>query len=354
MEVKNDCIFFRGDIPCVPNKKKGYRCTCLDYKKIENTILVIKLAAIGDIIRTTPLLRKLRKIYPNSYITWLTYTPEIISDEWVDRILKVTPENIELLKNTPFDWLINLDKDPIAISLTNSVEAKKKSGFIIDEFGHAKPISSEAEYDKWLTGLFDDVNKNNTKNYVQEIFEIAGFEFSGEEYILELRKDSYTWDIDKTKKVIGLNTGCGGRWISRLWPVEHWIELSKLLINNGFEVILLGGEQENERNIEISEQSGAKYLGHYPLPVFISLMDKCDLIVSAVTMAMHLAIGLRKKVIIFNNIFNKNEFYLYNRGEIVEPDFDCDCFFTPVCPNNCMQYIYPEVVCKHIKKLIMS
>jgi heptosyltransferase-2 len=30
---------------------------------------------------------------------------------------------------------------------------------------------------KYLTGLFDDVNKANTKNYLQEIFEICGMNF---------------------------------------------------------------------------------------------------------------------------------------------------------------------------------
>ena len=76
----------------------------------------------------------------------------------------------------------------------------------------------------------------------------------------------------------------------------------------------------------------------------MDLLNRCDTIVTAVTMAMHLAVGLGKIVILFNNIFNRNEFYLYNRGEILEPDFDCDCYFTPVCPNNCMQYLKPEKV----------
>ena len=255
------------------------------------------------------------------------------------------------LKQIEFDWLINLDKDGIAISLANSINAKKKSGFTIDEFGHAKPISSAAEEHKWLTGLFDDLNKQNTKHYVQEIFEICGYEFNDEEYILEVESSGKTWDIDKSKKIIGLNTGCGGRWTSRLWPTEHWIKLATDLLSNGYEVILLGGEQEDEKNKFIQKESGAKYFGFFPLKVFMDLLNQCDTIVSAVTMAMHLAVGLQKNLILFNNIFNRNEFYLYGRGEILEPDFDCDCYFTPVCPNNCMQYLKPEKVLDTINRL---
>jgi len=119
MQVHSDCIFFKGDIPCRPHKQHGYHCEdCPEYTEITDKILIIKLGAIGDVIRTTPLLRKIRKDFPKAYITWLTYSPDILpignSDSnkpWINRILSATPENIELLKQINFDWLINLDKD---------------------------------------------------------------------------------------------------------------------------------------------------------------------------------------------------------------------------------------------------
>jgi len=81
-------------------------------------------------------------------------------------------------------------------------------------------------------------------------------------------------------------------------------------------------------------------------------MNHCDLVVTAVSMAMHLTIGLNKKIVLFNNIFNKNEFELYGLGEILEPDYDCTCYFSPICPNNCMQYLKPERVLETIKRLL--
>ena len=352
MIIHQDCINFRGDIPCKPHKKSGCHCdNCLEYKAVSEIILIIKLGAIGDVIRTTPLLHALRKEHPNAYIYWFTYTPEIVPGEFVQRSLSVTSENIELLKNINFDWVINLDKDPIAIALTAAVKANKKSGFTTDRFGHAIPIATESERHKWLTGLFDDLNKANTKHYVEEIFEIAGFKFNDEEYIIDLTSTSKPFSINKNKKVIGLNTGCGGRWVSRLWPIDYWIKLSSDLLNAGYEVVLLGGQQEDERNMQIQKISGAKYFGYFPLPVFVNLMNECDLIVSAVSMAMNIAIALEKELVLFNNIFNKNEFYLYNRGVILEPDFNCPCYFTPVCPNDCMQYLYPEKVFDAIREL---
>jgi len=352
MNIKTDCRLYKGDIPCKPHKEFGVHCEdCTYYKKISINVLIIKLGAIGDVIRTTPLLRKLRAVHPDANIYWLTYSPAILSFDWVDNIVQVSPENLEIIKAIDFNWVINLDKDKIAVALTKSIIADKKSGFTMDNFGNAHPISNKAEEHKWLTGIFNDISKQNTKHYVQEIFEICGFDFNNEEYILELKDDKTGWSIDKSKKIIGLNTGCGGRWTSRLWPNEYWIELASNLLKDGYEVIFLGGEQEHEKNIMLSKKSGGKYFGHFTLDKFISLVNECDLVVTAVTMAMHIAMGLKKKTIIFNNIFNKNEFYLYNRGIILEPEFECDCYYTPVCSNNCMQYIYPEKVLDSISHL---
>ncbi|MCX8105114.1 MAG: glycosyltransferase family 9 protein [Ignavibacterium album] len=352
MVIKNDCFHFKGDIPCLPHKKYGFHCdSCDQYKKIEHQFLIIKLGAIGDVIRTTPILRKIRKEFPNAYIYWLTYSPEILSDEWVNKKLQVNVENIELIKQIEFDWLIVLDKDPLAISLSNQIKAKRKSGFTIDKFGRPAPISTEAEEHKWLTGIFDDISKKNQKSYPEEMFDIIGFGFSDEEYIVEV-VEKYEWNLDYNKKIIGLNTGCGGRWSSRLWPNEYWVDLAVKLKNNGYEVVFIGGEQEHSKNLELASLSGCKYFGHFELKKFTSLMNEFDLIVTAVTMAMHLAIGLKKKVLIFNTIFNKNEFYLYGRGEIIEPEEKCDCYYSPVCPHDSMKKITPDKVVNAIEKLL--
>ncbi|GAB6283120.1 MAG: hypothetical protein STSR0008_18760 [Ignavibacterium sp.] len=174
MIIKTDCRYLKGDIPCAPHKQYGFHCeNCRKYKrKIDQNILIIKLGAIGDVIRTTPILRKIKNVLPNAYINWLTYSQEVLSSNWVYKILDMKFENIELIKQIEFDCFIVLDKDPFAISLSKQILAKKKSGFTIDVFGRAKPISSKAEEHKWLTGIFDDLSRKNTKHYVQEIFDI--------------------------------------------------------------------------------------------------------------------------------------------------------------------------------------
>lgn len=130
--------------------------------------------------------------------------------------------------------------------------------------------------------------------------------------------------------------------------------MAKDLKQEGYGVLLLGGEQEEEKNIRIAKNSGAFYPGHFPLNKFISLIDQCDLIVTAVTMALHIAIGLEKKIVLFNNIFNKSEFELYGLGEILEPDVDCKGCYKKFCDRDCMNLIRVDDVHRVCKKLIKT
>lgn len=350
----SDCRYFKGYIPCKPHKEKGYHCeTCPEYSKVNKRILIIKLGAIGDVIRTTPLLTKLWETEPAAEIWWLTYSPEIVPAK-VDHVLGFNLESLSTIRNITFDLIINLDKDFQACALASEIDSDDTWGYVLQN-GRPAPANNKAEH-KFITGLFDDISKANTKNYMDEIFEICGWQFDYEEYLLDV-DESFEWDIPNDgKKIIGLNTGCGARWVSRLWDNKYWIELINLLQAKGYFPMLLGGSQEHENNLLLQKKTGAYYPGHFTLKEFISLMNQCDGIVSAVTMGMHIAIGLKKPLILMNNIFNPYEFELYGRGEIVQPEKECKCYFSPKCKNDeyfCMDHLKPEAVfeavLKHIK-----
>lgn len=353
MIYKSNCLYFRGDIPCKPHKELGVHCNdCEKYTEIKGRILIIKLGAIGDVIRTTPLLHRIKKEYPNYEIWWLTYSPEVVPSE-VHKVLKYNLDSVLILEQIHFDIAINLDKDYQATALMNKINSKVKYGFGFVN-GRPAPINEMANR-KFLTGLFDDVNKANKLTYIEEIFQICGWEHQGEEYILEL-DENIKFDIkNQGKKIIGLNTGCGARWTSRLWSTDNWADLIVKLQDNDFYPLLLGGEAENNRNLELQNRTGAAYLGHFPLNEFIALLNKVDLLVTGVTMALHLGIGLKKPVVLFNNIFNPYEFELYGRGAIVQPEKECKCFFKGKCDNSeyfCMDYLYPQNIFDHIQKLL--
>ena len=395
-EVKYDCKHFEGHIPCKPNKIYDVQCNnCSNYEqdidaiielnkkesllekiyKISNfsnsktteertnlstektKILFIKLGAIGDVIRTTPLLEKYKEKYGDCHFTWITHSPQIVPKNEVDEILKWEESSVSYLSNQEFDIAINLDKDKEACMLLSLVKSKDKFGFIWKD-GHLNTATNNAEH-KLITGLFDHISKRNTKNYLQEIFEICHFDFNGEDYKINLnQKGSDIWKkklrkLANGKTIIGLNTGCGLRWKTRLWPKEHWVELINNLERQGYFCLLMGGPNEDEMNHYYAKQTNATYLGTFSLEEFISITNNTDIIVTPVSMMMHIAIALKKQLMLFHNIFNIHEFELYGRGIIIEPTSGCDCYFGNSCSRekSCMKDISVQDVLTNIAEL---
>jgi heptosyltransferase-2 len=358
-EIKFDCRHFRGGIPCKPNKLRGRIChQCPEYDRIETRILIIKLGALGDVIRTTPLIERFKKTYPGVHITWITHSPDILPAQQIDEIYRFDFLNTYIVRHQHYHIALNLDKEPEACALLADVQADKKFGFEWKD--HHIDVADDRAVHKLVTGLFDAYSIQNRKNYLDEIFEICGFDFQGEEYVLDVDeglKDLWAGkfqQISGQKKIVGLNTGCGQRWPTRLWPTENWISLIGLLKEAGYFPVVLGGVDEDAQNKEYEKLTGAYYPGTYSLKEFIALTSGCDLVVTAVSMMMHIAIGLKKPLVLFNNIFNSNEFYMYGRGEIVGPELGCDCFYGNTCTRDkhCMDSLGVNTVFDSINRLI--
>src|SRR3989339_2221331 len=116
MDIKYNlnCKYFIFDRPCKYHKQKDIICSnCTYCKKIDKRILIIKLDALGDVLRTLSILPSLKKKYPNSYITWITRKnalPLFKNLDLVDRVIDYEdPLSITLLHTTKFDIVINVD-----------------------------------------------------------------------------------------------------------------------------------------------------------------------------------------------------------------------------------------------------
>ena len=172
MLYKHNCLHFKGHIPCTPNKEHGYHCDgCPSFAEIEKKILIIKLGAIGDVIRTTHLITRYKQLYPNAKFTWITLSPAILPQKEIHEILPLSVETVLYVENTKWDIAINLDKEKEASALLSKVQATQKYGFTLQD-GATVPVNDLANH-KYYTGLFDDVSQANTKNYCTEIFEIC-------------------------------------------------------------------------------------------------------------------------------------------------------------------------------------
>jgi hypothetical protein len=181
MILKTDCKYFPGNKPCKPSKTEGKKCDdCNYYEPVEFKILIIKLDATGDVLRTTSILPALKRKYPNSYITWLTKrnAKELFSNNsFVDELyLFEDNDTIARLMVEKFNLLLHPDASTVSGSLAAIANSDMKKGYILDEKGKVIPINQEAV--EWLEmGAFDDLKKINTKTYQEIIHNIAGLDY---------------------------------------------------------------------------------------------------------------------------------------------------------------------------------
>ena len=314
-------------------------------------ILILKVGAAGEVIRNTPLLTKLRQLHPGAEITWLTNFPELVPKKLVDRILRFNWESANILTEERFDLLLSLDKENVVCALANKITADVKKGFCYSDKGKILPFDSHAER-KWRTGIDDVEMLENRKHYVEVIFEICGYQWSGEEYVLpDFKREKL---IDNGKLVVGINTGAGQLWRTRIPHEVKLKEIIESLLARDYEVLLLGGPDEDQKNTYLSNKYKIQYFGVRSFTDFINIMDNCHAIITPVTMALHIAIGLGKHIILLNNIFNKHEFHLYGRGTTLEPDLNClGCYkkdFDDKCPvSDCTHLYENEKILKYLK-----
>ena len=269
-------------------------------------VCIIKFGALGDVVRTTPILQGIKEKFPDSEITWITIP-------LVKEILEGNPLiNKILTPNEPledhYDTLYSLDIDKEPTTLANKVKAEKKYGFF-DMDGFPMAFNKEAEY--YLNTIFDDDLKIKNRKTVQEMFfEICDLPYNKQPIsinITEQAKQNINQFLEenslKDKKIIGFNIGSSPRWPSKAWHPEKIKECIKKLKEKGYEIILLGGSEEIESMNDLQssiESEGIKIYSKNTsnsLQEFFALINACDKIICADTLAAHIALGLGKPIL---------------------------------------------------------
>ena len=197
---KDDCKYFLSDRPCKYHKVEKNICPCIHYDQIKEKILIIKLNAVGDVLRTTCILPALAETYPHAYIYWLTEKSAsalLLNNPYIDIILE--KENFSLTFSTllseKFDLVINLDASKESSFLASIANAKKKLGFIISQNGNPYPTNDVAR--EWFfMGLNDDLKKENKKTYQEIVSGIIGVKFNNQKPLLNLYKNELNQAYD--------------------------------------------------------------------------------------------------------------------------------------------------------------
>jgi heptosyltransferase-2 len=366
-ELKNrrvayDCRFFCGDIPCIWHKERGYLCECEFYEPIIGNILIIKLDAMGDVLRTTCLLPVIADAFPRMCITWITRieaVPLLEGNPYVSEVVAYNVDALVHLTSRTFDYVINLDAGKISSGMASIARAKERIGYALHEDGYTEGTNRAAT--EWLRmGIFDDLKKENQKTYQNIMCSILGLSNDKIKYAFELtddekekgRKFLIELGLDLRKLTLGIHTGGGGRWKLKQWNEEGFISLISELINElgqNVQILLLGGALEQKLNSRIKEKVRGKIFDagcDNSVRHFSALVGCCSVVLSGDSLAMHIALAMERRTVVLFGPTSSAEIELFGMGEKVIPDMDClvcykkECDFIP----NCMDLISVDMV----------
>ena len=355
-----------GDRPCQPHKELGAVCeSCDRYDPVKTRILIIKLGASGDVLRTTAVLGSIKELYPQSHITWIcgASSAEVIRHTpLIDRPLTVNHESIILIQHDEFDLCINFDLDPLATSITSRIQAKQFQGYGRTSRGEVIAFDSAGE--TWLEmSLWDDKKKENTKTYQSHMRQLIHASDTNHPILVPLLPEMLEQAEEfaeangiKNGKVIGLNVGAGHRWQHKKWTLEGFIELAESIHHElQAQILILYGPEDVERARDICSSLTVPFIDsglHKSMLEFFAFLNLCHVVVTGDTFALHAALGLGKRVVCFVGPTSASELEMYNQGVILQGDIDClGCYLTR-CGKDpyCMKLLSAETVFQSVKQ----
>jgi heptosyltransferase II len=149
-------------------------------------VLIIKLGATGDVVRTTPLLRRL-----DGPVSWITAEKNLALLEGIDREVScVSWENRRRVADTVYDLVINLEDDRETSSFLKELKFKQLFGAHLNGEDKLTYTSDSRDwFDLSLISTYgreeaDRLKLLNRRTYQELIFKGLGFRFSDEPYYL--------------------------------------------------------------------------------------------------------------------------------------------------------------------------
>ncbi len=255
-------------------------------------ILIIKLGAAGDVVRTTCLLRVLR-----GEIHWLISDINCVLLEGVSEIEKlIVWRDRNTVKDTTYDLVINLEDSVEAGALVQTIRFTELFGAYLDNKGKLTYTDSSKEwFDLSLISRFgkekaDELKLRNRHSYQDLVFRGLGHEFRGEKYFLP---KAVKGDLTGA---IAISHECGS-----VWPMKNWAyynDLKRKLEGTGLIVNFLPIRKSITEHIG-DIQSHQYLISGDSLPMHIALGSniKCLTIFTCTSPWEICDYGIQKKVI---------------------------------------------------------
>jgi lipopolysaccharide heptosyltransferase II len=332
-------------------------------------ILIIRLSSIGDIILTTPLLRSVRKAFPEARIWFVTkkqFASLLAGSPYIDTLIEFDKSEgfrglkalRKKLKEEHFDAFIDIHKNWRSRYLKLGSGAKTISTYPkyilrrlllvrlkINLYKHVRPVFLRYfEAVKKLGVTYDGQGSEihfppSARDKAREALKTAGYDFNRPLVIL-----------------------CpGATYLNKKWPSGRFSEVAGQLTSQGAFVVIHGGRDDMQVASEIASSSGTKSLaGTLSLPESAALLKQAAAVIANDSGLLHLAQSQKTPVVgIYGPTTRELGFFPLETGStVIEVPLYCrPC--TPkglnYCPQKhfrCMKDIPAERVISAVNQFI--
>jgi heptosyltransferase-2 len=290
-------------------------------------ILLIKLGATGDVVRTTTLLHVIK-----GDIDWLTSDMNhiMLKDSKVKNIIPWSKR--ETITGKKYDLIINLEDESEPAKILRKINYGEVIGAYVRDSGEMAYTNNLCEwFDLSLISRFgkvraDELKIKNRMSFQEIIFKCLGYSFSGQMYHLPISKETnLEGDI-----AIAADSGA-------VWPMKKWAyydELKKELETLGYKVNYLPIRKSLLEHIR--DVQNHKYL------------------ISGDSLPMHIALGSKIKCLSLFICTSPWEIYDYGiLKKVVSPMLDKNfykkSFNRAAVESIKVEKVFNEVL-EHIKK----
>ena len=324
--------------------------------------LIVKIAAIGDVIMAIPMIDAIRKQDAASHITWICGR-------------SVVP----LLQKFPINHLIVVDERKLlsgskvekikeVLSVWKEIAFQK---FDVLALGHAAKrykimtlwtrAMCRRRFSHAMGEMWPVPSRHHTDEYVRLILDVPKRVEIFPPSQLRLESDAAVQEIlnqcVQDRKNIVLSPGGAKNALAddacRRWPIEHYVHLARLLEEKDYNIIITGGKGDAWTLEHFKDVRIINAVGKTTLLQLIALLEKCDCFVTHDSGPLHVA-GLTSVKIIA--LFGPtNPWEKIPRRDHVHVLWDaehyacCPCYdgkyYDASCKENiCLKGISPEKV----------
>ncbi|MGL6066977.1 MAG: glycosyltransferase family 9 protein [Cetobacterium sp.] len=327
-------------------------------------VLIIRLSSIGDVILTTPILKELKRKYPEIIIDFLVmenFKDSILGCPYIDNLILFNKKKHDGLKNmivfgkelkeNNYDYVFDLHSKVRSKIISGAIRSKT---FTYKKRGLLKTFLVKTKVIKYK------VDNTIIKNYFGA-FKILGLEYKGEDLTFSF-EDKHLQKL-KTLCVEYENIPMlapGASKETKKWTKEEFAHLSKLLYNKyGKKPIIIGSKDEYEMCETIKKLSGdtaVNLAGKLNLKESGALLSKGRFLVTNDSGPFHIARGVKCPTYVIFGPTSPEMFEYDENNRLIylnEPCSPCSLHGDKECPKkhfNCMKKLSAERVMSTIEK----